>query len=40
MAFDYICNFVDDDDEEKENAFAYLEEDIHDDIRADRDMEE
>lgn len=38
MAFDYICNFVD--DEENENAFAYLEEDIHDDMRAERDMEE
>lgn len=42
MAFDYdyICNFVDDEESENENAFGYLEEDIHEDMRAERDMEE
>lgn len=40
MAFDYICNFIDDEEDENENAFAYLEEDEADDKRAERDMEE
>lgn len=38
MAYEYICNFVD--DEESSNAFTYLDEDIHEDMRAERDMEE
>lgn len=37
MVSSYICDFVD--EEENENAFAYLEEDEHDDIRAERNME-
>lgn len=40
MVFNYICDFVDDEEDENENAFAYLEEDIHEDMRAERDMEE
>lgn len=38
MEFNYICNFVE--DEESENAFSYLDEDIYEDMRAECDMDE
>lgn len=38
MTFQYIYNFID--DEESINEFAYLDEDISDDERAERNMEE
>lgn len=38
MTFQYIYDFID--DEKSTNEFAYLDEDISDDMRAERNMEE
>ncbi len=40
MPINYLAEWYTSIDDESESGFAYLEEDIHDDIRAERNLEE